>query len=116
MRCDTSSHFFFKAEDVIRDTSVTGVQTCALPISVTWSQRYPDLSRRPVQMGRRAVGTAGSRLPRAHPVDATHAACSSRSEERRVGKGGKLVVDWARISQQVECESEKMSKEAGTKA
>src|SRR5260370_253020 len=29
----TSSHlFFFQAEDGIRDSSVTGVQTCALPI------------------------------------------------------------------------------------
>src|SRR5437762_6123309 len=26
------SRFFFQAEDGIRDTSVTGVQTCALPI------------------------------------------------------------------------------------
>src|SRR5437762_4180755 len=26
------THFFFQAEDGIRDTSVTGVQTCALPI------------------------------------------------------------------------------------
>src|SRR5437762_5979639 len=26
--------FFFQAEDGIRDTSVTGVQTCALPISI----------------------------------------------------------------------------------
>ena len=25
-------HFFFQAEDGIRDWSVTGVQTCALPI------------------------------------------------------------------------------------
>src|SRR5437763_6661783 len=30
--------FFFQAEDGIRDTSVTGVQTCALPIFATgWS-------------------------------------------------------------------------------
>src|SRR5437764_5690887 len=28
-----SLFFFFQAEDGIRDTSVTGVQTCALPIS-----------------------------------------------------------------------------------
>src|SRR5437879_13822535 len=28
----TSPLFFFQAEDGIRDTSVTGVQTCALPI------------------------------------------------------------------------------------
>ena len=29
----TSGVFFFQAEDGIRDWSVTGVQTCALPIS-----------------------------------------------------------------------------------
>src|SRR2546430_8799798 len=29
-----SSFFFFQAEDGIRDLTVTGVQTCALPISV----------------------------------------------------------------------------------
>src|SRR5437762_4305394 len=29
----TPDFFFFQAEDGIRDTSVTGVQTCALPIS-----------------------------------------------------------------------------------
>src|SRR5437763_727519 len=29
---DTKHVFFFQAEDGIRDTSVTGVQTCALPI------------------------------------------------------------------------------------
>src|SRR2546422_4610094 len=27
--------FFFQAEDGIRDVAVTGVQTCALPISIT---------------------------------------------------------------------------------
>src|SRR5258706_15582793 len=33
--------FFFQAEDGIRDWSVTGVQTCALPISLT--REAPDL-------------------------------------------------------------------------
>src|SRR5205085_7419182 len=28
--------FFFQAEDGIRDLTVTGVQTCALPISLRW--------------------------------------------------------------------------------
>src|SRR2546427_361025 len=28
--------FFFQAEDGIRDLTVTGVQTCALPISIAW--------------------------------------------------------------------------------
>src|SRR5437763_14609158 len=32
--CSVFFFFFFQAEDGIRDTSVTGVQTCALPISV----------------------------------------------------------------------------------
>src|SRR2546429_7651453 len=34
--------FFFQAEDGIRDVAVTGVQTCALPISSP-IRRYPDL-------------------------------------------------------------------------
>src|SRR5437763_16619920 len=40
--------FFFQAEDGIRDTSVTGVQTCALPIlsSSTRSRRRADTPRR----------------------------------------------------------------------
>src|SRR5260370_9263843 len=32
-RCTGCIFFFFQAEDGIRDSSVTGVQTCALPIS-----------------------------------------------------------------------------------
>src|SRR5437016_9741350 len=32
--------FFFQAEDGIRDWSVTGVQTCALPISVPLDHRF----------------------------------------------------------------------------
>src|SRR5437868_14435989 len=31
--------FFFQAEDGIRDRNVTGVQTCALPISITPNTR-----------------------------------------------------------------------------
>src|SRR5258706_12602954 len=39
-----SIFFFFQAEDGIRDWSVTGVQTCALPIS--------DLSGEAIRLGR----------------------------------------------------------------
>src|SRR2546430_14872787 len=35
--------FFFQAEDGIRDLTVTGVQTCALPITF-WSSRWPSLA------------------------------------------------------------------------
>src|SRR5437762_4843179 len=34
--------FFFQAEDGIRDTSVTGVQTCALPISANSKLRWME--------------------------------------------------------------------------
>src|SRR2546422_514198 len=33
--------FFFQAEDGIRDVAVTGVQTCALPISIAGQKRDP---------------------------------------------------------------------------
>src|SRR5215813_166666 len=35
--------FFFQAEDGIRDADVTGVQTCALPISSSDRCRRPDI-------------------------------------------------------------------------
>src|SRR2546430_6436598 len=37
--------FFFQAEDGIRDLTVTGVQTCALPISATRHSRAWSLTR-----------------------------------------------------------------------
>src|SRR2546427_9166249 len=35
--------FFFQAEDGIRDLTVTGVQTCALPISLAADEAHLDL-------------------------------------------------------------------------
>src|SRR2546430_16246123 len=37
--------FFFQAEDGIRDLTVTGVQTCALPISFSEFARGPGAAR-----------------------------------------------------------------------
>src|SRR3989442_4542642 len=65
--------FFFQAEDGIRDADVTGVQTCALPIS----------ARRPPLPGSLPRGVAA---PRPGPASAVPAARDFRSEERRVGK------------------------------
>src|SRR5207253_3347668 len=62
--------FFFQAEDGIRDGHVTGVQTCALPISPC----FPP-PRGPTSPLRRA-GSGRSCDSRG----------SHRSEERRVGK------------------------------
>src|SRR2546430_17230630 len=51
--------FFFQAEDGIRDLTVTGVQTCALPISDDHFTAGPDC-RMPLSASGR-VGQAGGR-------------------------------------------------------
>src|SRR5207248_8314593 len=66
-----SVFFFFQAEDGIRDRTVTGVQTCALPIS------FDDL---PAQQH-----------PYGYPAEVARVVeqrgwAPARSEERRVGK------------------------------
>src|SRR5437764_10550496 len=76
--------FFFQAEDGIRDTSVTGVQTCALPI---YGERLADVIDDAEILGVGLVTAAfvgrdhndgrGVRLA---------AEMFERSEERRVGK------------------------------
>src|SRR2546429_5079996 len=47
-----SLFFFFQAEDGIRDVAVTGVQTCALPIS---AQAEANRPARPCEIGRWAL-------------------------------------------------------------
>src|SRR2546430_11292425 len=44
--CDFTLFFFFQAEDGIRDLTVTGVQTCALPISADAPCAWADATRR----------------------------------------------------------------------
>src|SRR2546422_8037410 len=62
--------FFFQAEDGIRDVAVTGVQTCALPISIALAKRYPRVQGVVLDQ----TATVARQLIR------------KRSEERRVGK------------------------------
>src|SRR5690554_4595096 len=57
-----SAHFFFQAEDGIRDADVTGVQTCALPICRAGADR-----RAGNHSGRRANLRPGHRQPRPLP-------------------------------------------------
>src|SRR5205807_3813450 len=88
--------FFFQAEDGIRDYKVTGVQTCALPISRDRGRLEAQLADvdgrvavQALQALQRLVPDSDSSLsPRArtlllHPDAAVR---SVRSEERRVGK------------------------------
>src|SRR5205807_4025777 len=77
-------HFFFQAEDGIRDYKVTGVQTCALPILQEGAHPARHRTRRP-------LGRTGARVARAA---AGHAPAPGRSEERRVGK--ECRASWSR--------------------
>src|SRR2546429_4560292 len=66
--------FFFQAEDGIRDVAVTGVQTCALPISFS-----------PTATGAAVVLVRPEH--RGYALSVVVAGLTvSRSEERRVGK------------------------------
>src|SRR5205807_5697706 len=88
-------YFFFQAEDGIRDYKVTGVQTCALPISVQLSDQNAQqlavvmgvLERQGVH-GRFHRSLANRQGLVEH--DATRSRddelVADRSEERRVGK------------------------------
>src|SRR3989475_12713263 len=63
--------FFFQAEDGIRDLTVTGVQTCALPISGDADQRGRGLVAGTVGAGERpaqAVILAGGQGTRLRPL------------------------------------------------
>src|SRR5256885_3208044 len=83
--------FFFQAEDGIRDYKVTGVQTCALPISARRAcASYRAVVRKLFELGRfgQKTGAGYYRYDGRTPVpDAELSAIArSRSEERRVGK------------------------------
>src|SRR3712207_6863112 len=71
--------FFFQAEDGIRDIGVTGVQTCALPISTLSQLLIKEASDKYVKeeaMEGILIGKQSILLP----------SDRDRSEERRVGK------------------------------
>src|SRR5262249_59541532 len=79
------SFFFFQAEDGIRDWSVTGVQTCALPIfTPLGSFSRPAWVGAALRRGRRGREKEPSGV-----TDRRALAFLPRSEERRVGKEGR---------------------------
>src|SRR2546427_3369987 len=60
----SGSVFFFQAEDGIRDLTVTGVQTCALPISRAGPRRGPGEGARTVP--ERGLRQGAGVVPPAH--------------------------------------------------
>src|SRR5438874_3312984 len=100
-RMSLSSDFFFQAEDGIRDLYVTGVQTCALPISRARRAFPPETARRcrprPRGRGARTSQRSCEKYPCHSRPSRSEAAArgrgemqrakpGKRSEERRVGK------------------------------
>src|SRR2546425_9179407 len=80
--------FFFQAEDGIRDKLVTGVQTCALPISNPNVSERGRGSHHPWHQSPTRIHATGFLLDRSpetgdRPRDRRR---DARSEERRVGK------------------------------
>src|SRR5204863_1308948 len=83
--------FFFQAEDGIRDLYVTGVQTCALPISTLCAlaracRTAPAVDRRRPYARRRDQGRTGWVADSRGAARREGRSQGSRSEERRVGK------------------------------
>src|SRR3989440_6028979 len=84
--------FFFQAEDGIRDLIVTGVQTCALPISLKAKGDPKLLAEHSIEVARllyQAGALDGAeryyeKIPTG--VSSYYASREERSEERRVGK------------------------------
>src|SRR5262249_56240181 len=82
-----SVFFFFQGEDGIRDWSVTGVQTCALPISLERLdivEFVPNVIRAARFFPEVNHGVLDDRRARVTIDDGRHFLL--RSEERRVGK------------------------------
>src|SRR5207245_10369853 len=80
--------FFFQAEDGIRDATVTGVQTCALPISIPHADpEVLEAQRQWSSPGPHAELARGRQLGSpAKELIKGSGSKSQRSEERRVGK------------------------------
>src|SRR5256885_12792742 len=87
--------FFFQAEDGIRDYKVTGVQTCALPISdddrVAAAMAAAEQRRRERDPSAGLQGLRSRRRRRAtrRSIAPSPRSAKMRSEERRVGKEGR---------------------------
>src|SRR5256886_8445311 len=88
--------FFFQAEDGIRDLTVTGVQTCALPISVSWTSNgtgtfsaasctLDATGKCTVNYTPTAVGTGTHKITGSYGGDAKHAT-STGSFDEAVGR------------------------------
>src|SRR5207244_9603985 len=100
----------FQAEDGIRDDLVTGVQTCALPISIV--ETHAEEGYRLLHGSSSAILEMAAAIALSHqerwdgggyprglageliPLEGRIVAIADRSEERRVGKGCRWRGEW----------------------
>src|SRR5699024_11364337 len=80
--------FFFQAEDGIRDRNVTGVQTCALPISLVEDGQFALETLQYINDRVNEFKKEDGRLYAIYGTPAENL-CGVRSEERRVGEEGR---------------------------
>src|SRR5207245_8661654 len=101
--------FFFQAEDGIRAATVTGVQTCALPIS--YAAGTPAYFRSSLEQAEQAARGAVEAFRPEEPRPAAELVLAgleslgrarARSEERRVGRGGGRRLWGGRVKRGVE--------------
>src|SRR5256885_16509480 len=89
MRYDSLFCFFFQAEDGIRDYKVTGVQTCALPISLRGAAAPARAGRRVSPDASGAPARAAARVPGRGADEGDR---KSVAEGKRVDLGGRRII------------------------
>src|SRR5688572_31749841 len=83
---DLCFFFFFQAEDGIRDLTVTGVQTCALPICPRVGRSQRAIGHLMLQQVPSLLQELDVALTRRELYPVAQRRERPRSEERRVGK------------------------------
>src|SRR5256884_1347419 len=99
LRCKKEiSYFFFQAEDGIRDVAVTGVQTCALPIS---AQNAP-MNRADIPQGNANRPGPAQNAPMVRPDHADRPAppnaASQPNQSTRPGNGAEAAGNSSRYN------------------
>src|SRR2546430_13258648 len=110
----TRDIFFFQAEDGIRDLTVTGVQTCALPISIHTPYAIATASRR---LGRRNCANQSTNSTVAsRQSNSMFASTISASPDCRDRKSTRLNSSHSQISYAVFCLKKKKKQKIRTRS
>src|SRR5207253_5367335 len=94
--------FFFQAEDGIRDGHVTGVQTCALPISVRDLVAMAKAKPGQLNYATAGIGSAAhisaEKFRMAAGIDAVHVPLKGSPESLTETMGGRTQFTWTPLT------------------